>query len=174
MHIGKTSYRLREKQPSKNEAEECRMQRMKSGLMMFCLTVLLSCAALMMNTSTASAMTLMDLQGDYRIVGAPENGTYTTPTKGSIVTFANEDGDLIGRITKPSHTSPYSVGDPCLVNIYVDNGVIYGTWVFEHNGYREVDDQIIIRVFNHGGTLRIEGDKKSGNSQDFYWELRRL
>ena len=150
------------------------MQKMKNGLMMFCLTVLLSCAALMMNTPTASAMNLMDLQGEYRIVGACDNGTYTTPTKGSILTFFNEDGDLIGRITKPSHTSPYSIGDACLVNIYVDNGVIYGTWMFEHNGYRETEGQIIIRVYNNGTTLRIEGDKKAGNSQDFYWELRKL
>ncbi len=150
------------------------MQKLKSGLTMFCLTVLLSCAALMMNTNLASAMNLMDLQGEYRIVGAYDNGTWTTPTKGSILTFFNEDGDLIGRITKPSHTSPYSTGDPCLVNIYVDNGVIYGTWIFEHNGYREKEDQIVIRVYNNGTTLRIEGDKKAGSTQDFYWELRKL
>ena len=43
------------------------MQKMKNGLMMFCLTVLLSCAALIMNTPTASAMGLADLQGDYRM-----------------------------------------------------------------------------------------------------------
>ena len=150
------------------------MQKMKSGLMMVCLTVLLSCAALMMNTPTASAMNLMDLQGEYRIVGATDGGTWTTPTKGSILTFFNEDGDLIGRITKPSHTSPFSTGDPCLVNMYVDNGTIYGTWVFEHNGDREKEDQIVIRVYNNGTTLRIEGDRKAGNNQDFYWELRKL
>lgn len=150
------------------------MQKMKSGLMMVCLTVLLSCAALMMNAPTASAMELMDLQGNYRIVNAPPNGTYTTKAKGSILTLANEDGFLVGRITTPSQTSPYSIGDAALVNIYVDNGVIHGTWVYQHNGYTEEDGQIIIRVFNNGSTLRIDGDKNAGESQEFFWELRRV
>ncbi len=75
------------------------MQKMKNGLMMFCLTVLLSCAALMMNTPTASAMTLADLQGDYRIMNSHSSAS---KCNGTVISLSMENGELIGRIKRPS------------------------------------------------------------------------
>ena len=98
------------------------MQKMKTGLMMFCLTVLLSCAALMMGTPTASAMTLADLQGDYRIV---RSESAHTETNGSIISIQMENGELIARVKKPSSSVKWNPGDIFMKDTYVDNGKVH-------------------------------------------------
>ena len=145
------------------------MQKMKSGLMMFCLTVLLSCAALMMNTPTASAMTLQDLAGNYRIVrGAGPN---TDSARGSIVTFADEYGDMVCRMTKPSQTCQFDIGDVIATNIFIDNGYVHCTV----NTAPYDSHSLFIQVYDNGATLRFVGEKNGRiDPSDFWWEFHRV
>ena len=115
------------------------MQKMKNGLMMFCLTVLMSCAALIMNTPTASAMTLQDLQGDYRIVA---QGNRVIISAGCIVSFKWENGELIGTATKVTQASGWKVGQIIMQDVYVDNGVVYCQ--FTPDGASYADTMFII------------------------------
>ena len=142
------------------------MQKMKNGLMMFCLTVLLSCAALMMNTPTASAMTLADLQGTYRIVrGDP----CIKETIGSTISLAMENGELVGRVQRPSSNAKYwSSGDIFISDVFVDNGTVnmqldnsYGTLV---PGF--------MKIQSNGGTLKLF--KNSLGEGTVIYELHRL
>lgn len=122
------------------------MQKMKNGLMMFCLTVLLSCAALMMNTPTASAMTLADLQGDYRVVGGTENVT------GSIVSLRMENGILTGTVKQKSSSATYWVnGGVFMRDVWIENGVIHCQAI---GGNDDVFRDVTLEVYSNGKTLR--------------------
>lgn len=142
----------------------------KNHLWTICLAVLFSFAFLLANVPAASATSMSDLQGQYRLVNSPKNGTYTTKSRGSIVTFSYEGDDLVGRMTKASPTSTFHNGDIVFTNMYVDNGELHATIVFD-----EYDqDVVVIRVFENGSFLRVEGDKRSGNKQELYWDMRKI
>ena len=83
----------------------------KGNLLVLCLSLLVSCAVLLVNSSFASAMEFNDLQGNYRMVSSPSGGWLTSPTRGSIVTFSLENGEMVCRMTKPSPKSYYEVGE---------------------------------------------------------------
>ncbi len=123
------------------------MQKMKNGLMMFCLTVLLSCTALMMNTPTASAMTLNDLQGDYRIVYTKgEDGIF-----GTIVSLRMEDGNLIGRVKqKSSGAENWVNGGIFMRNVYVENGKIYCRAIHR---YDDLFFDMEVEIYSNGAKL---------------------
>ncbi len=144
------------------ETEECKMQKMKNGLMMFCLTVLLSCAALMMNTPAASAMTLADLQGDYRVVENPPGGNVA----GSIISLRMENGNLIGRV-KQSNGGDMRNGDIFMQNVFVDQGEVHCK-AFYMAGYLDM----VVGVENNGSTLCYYFGAK--NPLGRYYTLRRV
>ena len=98
------------------------MVKLKNFLMMFCLAVLLPCAVLMMNSGTASAMTLADLQGNYRIQATQHNGSKFA---GCIITLKMENGELIGTVTKATRRSGLQEGMTFLEDVYVDNGKVH-------------------------------------------------
>ena len=80
--------------------------KIKSILTIFCLAVLLPCAVLMMNTGTASAMTLADLQGNYRVQDQHNSSEFA----GCIITLKMENGELIGIVTKAARRSGLQEG----------------------------------------------------------------
>lgn len=138
------------------------MKKMKTGLMMVCLTVLLSCAALMMNTPTASAMTLQDLVGDYRVVGGDAGRI-----SGSIVTLKMENGNLIGIVKQKSSGATYWVnGGVFMRDVYVENGVIHCQAI---QGNDDVFSDMVVEVYSNGKTLRY-----IWNSNWMMHELHRL
>ena len=141
----------------------------KGNLLVLCLSLLVSCAVLLVNSSFASAMEFNDLQGNYRMVSSPSGGWLTSPTRGSIVTFSLENGEMVCRMTKPSPKSYYEVGEIVFNNLYVEDGTIYGDVMC--GSYTEA---IVIRVMNNGADLRVEGDRRSGNKQEFYWGMKRI
>lgn len=97
------------------------MIKLKSILTMFCLAVLLPCAVLMMNTGTASAMTLADLQGNYRVQDQHNSSEFA----GCIITLKMENGELIGIVTKATRQSGLQEGMTFLEDVYVDNGEVH-------------------------------------------------
>ncbi len=119
--------------------------------MMFCLTVLLSCAAMMMNTGTASAMTLADLAGDYRIVAKSAN----TDASGCIVSLRWENGELIGTATKVTSRSGWKTGQIFMQNVYVDNGTIYCQCTPDGPTYAEYLWDYRLKIFNNGAILKV-------------------
>ena len=129
------------------------MQKMKNGLMMFCLTVLLSCAALMMNTPTASAMTLADLQGDYRIMNSHSSADNCN---GTIISLAMENVELIGRIKKPSSgvANVWKPGDIFMKDVFVQNGNVHFQFFNQYGNF-------------YSGTIII---KSNGNILDLRWD----
>ncbi|MBQ8699940.1 MAG: hypothetical protein IJ521_13250 [Schwartzia sp.] len=141
------------------------MQKMKNGLMMFCLTVLLSCTALMMNTPTASAMTLADLQGDYRIVSSESSNKSTT---GSVISIQMENGELIARVKKPSSGVDWNPGDVFMKDVYVDRGTIYCKALVMSSSYSD----LVMVVSSNGSTLELYHGKPS--SINGMYELHRM
>ena len=127
------------------------MQKMKTVLMMFCLTVLLSCAALMMNTPTASAMTLNDLQGDYRVVGG-----MTSKTIGCVISLVTENGELVGKVKKVSPSIKWHVGQTVIQNIFVNQGTIYCQSLTDGENNDIWSDNDTMLVYNNGGKIKIE------------------
>ncbi len=142
------------------------MQKMKNGLMMFCLTVLLSCAALMMNTPTASAMGLQDLTGNYRITESGRLTKYMSyDNTGAIVTFTYENGDFVGTITKGTRGGTRS--DTAIIyDVFVENGTshctiaCFATANFPHG---------VMKIFDNGATLKFYTD-----DGDLCYAMRRL
>ncbi|MBR1761124.1 MAG: hypothetical protein IJ741_08095 [Schwartzia sp.] len=139
------------------------MQKMKNGLMMFCLTVLLSCAALIMNTPTASAMTLADLQGNYRIVSG-----YALGSSGTTLSLAMENGELIARVKKPSSGVDWNPGDVFMKDVYVDRGTIYCKALVMSSSYSD----LVMVVSSNGSTLELYHGKPS--SINGMYELHRM
>lgn len=142
------------------------MQKMKNGLTMFCLTVLLSCAALMMNTPTASAMGLQDLTGNYRIT---ESGRLTKwmsyDNTGAIVTFTYENGDFVGTITKGTRGGTLS--DTAIIyDVFVENGTAHCTIACHSSASFPKG---IMKIFDNGATLKFYTD-----DGDFCYAMRRL
>lgn len=135
-----------------------------------CMAALFSFVFLLANVPAASAASMSDLQGQYRLVNSPPDGTYTTKSRGSIVTFGYEGDDLVGRMTKASPTSTFRDGDVVFTNMYVDNGELHATIIF--GDYDQ--SVVVIRVFEDGRFLRVEGDKRSGNDQDLFWDMRKI
>lgn len=127
------------------------MQKMKNGLMMFCLTVLLSCAALMMNTPTASAMTLNDLQGTYRI--QPND---FVSFSACVVDIRLEKGELIGRITKATRRSELEVGTIFMEDFYVQNGQVHCNVLVD--GYKDYRVTAKVDIYNNGAILDVIRD----------------
>jgi len=127
------------------------MQKMKNSLMMFCLTVLLSCAALMMNTPTASAMKLSDLQGDYRIVSSESSNKRTT---GSIISIQMENGELIARVKKPSSGVDWNPGDVFMKDTFVDNGKVHFQMLSQYGWYKPS----FMKISGNGSTLTLHWD----------------
>lgn len=123
------------------------MQKMKNGLMMVCLTVLLSCAALMMNTPTASAMTLADLQGDYRV----QDSQMVTIFAGCVITLQFEKGELVGRVKKATRKSELQEGQIFLEDVYVENGKVHCNCLVD--GYTDSYRATTIDVINGGKIL---------------------
>ena len=123
------------------------MQKMKSGLMMVCLTVLLSCAALMMNMPTASAMSLRDLCGDYRITDAYPAGH----SQGTIISFTIENGEFIGRVKKAASGVAWNPGDIYMKDVYVDNGKMHCQILREDVWYSACP----VNVSSNGATIQV-------------------
>ena len=145
------------------------MQKMKNGLMMFCLTVLLSCAALMMNTPTASAMGLADLQGDYRLVKIADwMPGIGCRNKGLIISWVRENGDYLG-IVKKTVNEPdchNKVGDQVITGVYVENGIVHCSLNYTPGLSR---NDCTLRIYNNGATLQVIDDDNT-----VAWELHRL
>lgn len=141
------------------------MQKMKNGLMMFCLTVLLSCAVLMMNTPTASAMTLADIHGDYRITDSYPNDAW----KGMIIAYAMEDGELIGRVKKCPSTVDGTIGYIFMKDVYVDNGNVYAQVLQNGGSYSSFP----VKVFSNGATLQVINTMMTGNNSVIF-ELHKM
>ena len=124
------------------------MQKMKNGLLMACLTVLLSCAALMMNAPTASAMTLADLQGEYRVLSSQCHAF------GSIISLQIEDGALIGRVKQKSADAEGWVnGGIFMRDVYVENGKIHCRAI---NFYDDLFTDMTVDVESNGAMLYFE------------------
>ncbi len=125
---------------------------------------------LCVSDSKASAMTLADLQGDYRVVGVEGFAAWYS-AKNSIITFAIENGDLVGRITKKSQSAGLDLNAAVIYNVFVDNGIVHCD-LTPHNGF---SSSCVMVIYDHGGTLRLvdEGAYKE-KKQDYMWELRRL
>ena len=151
------------------------MQKMKNGLMMFCLTVLLSCAALMMNATTADAMGLADLQGDYRVVGTAkwlrDRGANNT---GLIISWVYEGGEYLGKIK----TIPQGVdsnllepGDIVISNVYIENGTAHCSLRYSYGNRR---DNCYIKVLNNGTTLQIVDYEPIYTNESVAWKLQRM
>ena len=138
------------------------MQKMKNGLMMFCLTVLLSCAALMMNTPAASAMSMADLQGDYRVVENPP-GSYVS---GSIISLRMENGTLIGRV-KQANGKDWNNGDIFMQNSYVDQGKLHCRARYISNFL-----DMTVGIEDNGATLSYYF--LTENPLGMYYQLRRI
>ena len=145
------------------------MQKMKNGLMMFCLTVLLSCAALMMNTPTASAMTLADLQGDYRIIWeCSAFRHYGCNNKGCIVSFVMEDGALVG---KQKDVSGKLTGHVYVYNVYVQNGTAHCSLSYSPGLNRS---DCWIKISNNGAVLEIVDNAPIHDDEPVAFRLNRL
>ncbi len=142
------------------------MTKMKNGLMMFCLTVLLSCAALMMNAPTASAMSLADLQGTYRVVEFDSLWSgMGYRAKGRVISLKMEDGQLIGRVAQKD--GDWEVGEEMIHHVFVDNGTVNCT-VYIGSGK---DVECIMRISQNGSTIRFDN---SGSGPEHLWTLRRI
>ena len=145
------------------------MQKMKSGLMMVCLTVLLSCAALMMNTPTANAMTMQDLCGDYRITGEdPAFRSMGCNDKGCIVSFVMEDGAFIG---KQKDVTGKLTGHHYITNAYIANGAVQCT--LNIPGLRAQPD-CWIKIYNNGQALEIINNEPSYSNEKVSLSLQRI
>lgn len=145
------------------------MQKMKNGLMMFCLTVLLSCAVLMMNAPTASAMTMQDLCGDYRITWETRAmRAYHCEQKGNIVSFVMEDGAFIG---KKKEVSGKPTDHNYVTNAYVENGTLHCTLNIQ--GLRARTD-CWIRISNNGAVLEIVDNDPIHGDEPVFFELHRI
>ncbi len=143
------------------------MQKMKTGLMMFCLTVLLSCAALMMNAPTASAMSLADLQGDYKCTKQGNNTCYPQfgkPLERCIITFTYENDEYYGVVTRTKHDGP-AQGKDIIKDGHVENGTVH-CWIwaskFPGDGYgtmRVNSDGTILTFYDSNGKFCYEMQK---------------
>jgi len=123
------------------------MLKMKNALMMFCLAVLLPCVALMVNTGTASAMTLADLQGNYRIQDQHGSSKFA----GCIVTLKMENGELIGTVAKVTRRSGLQEGMIFLEDTYVDNGQVHCSCLVD--GHTDFYKNTRIDILNGGRVL---------------------
>lgn len=141
------------------------MQKMKNGLMMFCLTVLLSCTALMINTPTASAAAEA-VHGNYRVTETARWINEYMPATGMVINFQMENGNLIGRVSQPRPGNYHEKGNVAVRVIYEDRGTIYCDLIpspgDERNNYtmRVYDNGMTLKIFDRDGALA--------------WGLRRL
>lgn len=133
----------------------------------FMLCTVLSCVVVLIVSSDAKAMTLEDLQGDYRIIEEGDTlHTWGVHSDGSIVTLSYENDDLAGRVKKPSKGCGFVAGDQFLSDVYVDNGTAY----CQFSALPGFTKNSVINIYNHGATIRIQAREAKG----YFWVLKRL
>ncbi|MBQ7515236.1 MAG: hypothetical protein IJS96_03045 [Schwartzia sp.] len=136
------------------------------------MAILLSFATLALNAPTASAMTLADLQGDYRVVDVQGYSTMYGSAKGSVIAFSIENEDFIGKIKKKGQTCSSDVGEAVVYNVFIDRGLVNCN-ITPCAGYGA---DCIMVVYNNGETLRLvdKNDYDNGQANQYIWELRRI
>lgn len=125
------------------------MKKMKTMLLV-CFAMLMGMMAFSMNAPSASAMTISDLQGMYRV----QSGSAT----GSEIRVQLKDGDLVGEIVRlrgiNGTFSYWEVGSLYFKDGYVENGKVKVA-VLWYNGMHA--NGYTMSIYNNGATLSIEG-----------------
>ena len=128
------------------------MKKMKNVLMMFCLAVLLPCVALIMNTGTANAMTLADLQGTYRVMSSENLNRMGGYPEGTIIEMVYKDDDLVGTVKKKGSRSLFSVGYTAIADVFVSNGKVTCMWC---DSPGSDNPNSVMQIYDNGDTIKI-------------------
>lgn len=132
------------------------------------IAAVLGCASLLFAIPAADAMTLGDLQGDYRVVEQGEQpGRMGMHNEGTTVRFASENGELVGRVLQPAQASFFKSGNVTISSVCVDGGVIHCQFSISPGDVSSG----IIRVGNSGAMLKVFAQNKEA---DWYWILKRI
>lgn len=143
------------------------MKWLRSNLLMFSFMVLVSCVVFVANNGTASAMTLTDLQGTYRIVDT--DTLWGNNAKGGLVELQNTSDGLAG-IAKnsPSNGNGFKAGNKVIYDVWVDGDVIHckADYSIVSCGWDST-----IKIYDNGQSLKIVQDE---NDHSLFWVLKRV
>lgn len=119
-------------------------------------------------SSPAQAMTISDLQGDYRIVGQ----TYTWGANAGSMVFNLHmvDGELVGTIKQLNGSKSFDnvdVGRTIMEGFYVDEGTLYCQWTYGP-GCTWLSK---VNVYNNGAEFKVS---RADAPSDFYWKVKRI
>ena len=117
-------------------------------------------------SSPAQAMTISDLQGDYRVV----EQTYTWGANAGSMVFNLHmvDGELVGTIKQLNGSKSFDdVGRTVMEGFYVDEGTLYCQWTY-CPGATFLSK---VNVYNNGAELKVS---RSDAPSNFYWKVKRI
>ncbi len=136
-------------------------------IMMLGMVLLLSCFAVMVNSNTANAMTLKDLQGTYRVVGA--DTVYGYYLKGGLIEITSTGDSVVGKM-KNSVGGDWGLktGDEVIYDVWVDEGVVHckANYSYVSKGWDST-----ITPYNNGNFLKIVQDE---NDHILFLELKKV
>ena len=138
------------------------MKLLEKKFMVFCFALVLSCVAFVFNGNMASAMTLSDLEGTYRIVEA--DNIWSSGNKGCLVEISMTDKGLVG-IQK--NDIGFDAGAIIICDVWVDEGIIHCQVPFKPSGDRQ---DSVLKVYNNGNMLRAESNRNTG----LFYVLKRM
>jgi len=128
------------------------------------------CAVLFTANPNARAMTLSDLQGDYRIVeqsGKQQLNLYHS--EGSIINLSMINGDLTGKVKKAAANAAVKNGAIVISSVYVDEGVVHCMYSCSGQFFEQASG--IIEIYDGGQTLKVFA---KDDPQEWFWRLKRL
>lgn len=116
-------------------------------------------------SSPAQAMSISDLQGDYRVV--EEHNLFGHAAGSMIFNLHMVDGDLVGTVKQLNGSQYFDVGGKVMEGFYVDEGVLYCQWTTSPG------DTVLskVNVYNNGAELRVS---KLDSPSKFYWRVKRV
>jgi len=116
-------------------------------------------------SSPAQAMTISDLQGDYR--GVEQTYTWGANAGSMVFNLHMVDGELVGTVKSRSGAEYFDVGGKVMEGFYVDEGVLYCQWTYSP-GATFLSK---VNVYNNGAELKVS---RSDAPSDFYWRVKRI
>ena len=145
------------------------MEKMVKKILMICMAVLVSCVAFGMSNNMASAMTLNDLQGRYRVVSAADIGFSGRDGEGCLIELKIDNGNLVGICQ--NKINGFKPGDVMLKDIWVDNGVVHCTTNYS-TSYRWM--RSIMNVYNNGASLEVVQSDNKRSEKPCWWKMKRV
>ena len=143
------------------------MKLLEKSFLMICMTALLSFAIFLTNDNHASAMSLSDLQGTYRIVDSDTTQLGGQHSKGGVVELKYIDGELVGiGKNSPSNGDGFSAGAKVIYDVWVDAGVIHCKASYSVAIDRK---DSILQVYDNGNTLKVS--HKAG--LEYFWIMKK-